>query len=425
MANVLRDSSYLCRARARHWIWTDNKVKKTDYTFNADVVKYAVWQMECGERTGNNHVQGFLSLIKQSSFSSVRSILAASSHIEMAREPKKAAEYCTKVDTRIDGPWTFGTFPFIPTFSSSVDEINKMTLEDEFKTIDQMIQAGADELTIMRNNIRLYRKFRSEIRVLINARNKEIMAKASENPTEPNKVIVLIGDSGTGKSTLYASLCKERDKKAFYYDGGKWFDGYDSYIHSSLFIDEVTTGSVSFTSLNKIIDGRMKIQQVKGSAVELNVDEIGLLSNYKVEQLFRRTQTVVERAFRRRISFLSVFAEINGRVNLHLQLRDTRKPDTAPPDFEMTFKYNKENSFVFSKALANFLVQVESINNYISIPSDMLTRCTKKLEELSNLTEETVLANSQSEIPIDTPCSASDDSGRCPNHPPLPKERNE
>lgn len=73
-------------------------------------VKYAIWQLEVGEN-GTPHLQGYLELANGKSMSAVHAIpgLARAALFERKGSAQQAIAYCSKEDSRVDGPWTFGT----------------------------------------------------------------------------------------------------------------------------------------------------------------------------------------------------------------------------------------------------------------------------------------------------------------------------
>lgn len=71
-----------------------------------DVCKKFVFQLEKGE--GENeylHYQGVMSLERKEYFATVKNLLGEEAHIEGVRNWHAAVNYCSKVETRVDGPW--------------------------------------------------------------------------------------------------------------------------------------------------------------------------------------------------------------------------------------------------------------------------------------------------------------------------------
>jgi len=73
-------------------------------------VRYCRWQLEVGAE-GVEHIQGYLELYKQQTMVWVHNQLPGMSRAALfvrAGTAQQADAYCSKEDSRVDGPWTFG-----------------------------------------------------------------------------------------------------------------------------------------------------------------------------------------------------------------------------------------------------------------------------------------------------------------------------
>jgi len=72
-------------------------------------VRYCRWQLEVGAE-GVEHIHGYLELAARLSMVAVHKIpgLERSALFKRQGSASQADAYCSKVDTRVDGPWTFG-----------------------------------------------------------------------------------------------------------------------------------------------------------------------------------------------------------------------------------------------------------------------------------------------------------------------------
>lgn len=77
-----------------------------------DKVKAFAGQLEKGEN-GTPHIQLFIQFVNQTWFNSVK-LLFPTAHIEQAANAFKSWEYCTKEETRVEGPVTHGPMPKPP-----------------------------------------------------------------------------------------------------------------------------------------------------------------------------------------------------------------------------------------------------------------------------------------------------------------------
>lgn len=68
--------------------------------------KKFVFQKEKGEDTGYLHWQIYISLKTKEYFNTVKNLFPKAAHIEPVRNGWKAANYCCKSETRVEGPYT-------------------------------------------------------------------------------------------------------------------------------------------------------------------------------------------------------------------------------------------------------------------------------------------------------------------------------
>lgn len=97
--------------RARSWFFTYNNPDLTFDQFQSlfdghEIVKF-VGQRERGEETGTEHYQGVVQFNSKKSLGQLKHI-DQKPHWEVCKSLKDALEYCTKEETRIEGPWCTG-----------------------------------------------------------------------------------------------------------------------------------------------------------------------------------------------------------------------------------------------------------------------------------------------------------------------------
>jgi len=71
--------------------------------------RYITGQLEKGE-SGTPHIQFFLNFEKPRAITALKKHCKVS-HFEPVKVDNGAAAYCNKEDTRLEGPWEFGTKP--------------------------------------------------------------------------------------------------------------------------------------------------------------------------------------------------------------------------------------------------------------------------------------------------------------------------
>lgn len=105
---------------AKNWVFTLNnptpaetsallaRVAEPSSRLTYDV-QYILWQLEIGDLESTPHYQGYVQFTKKKRMTTVKSIIADRSHVEIAGGGSKDNyNYCTKVDGRIEGPFEYG-----------------------------------------------------------------------------------------------------------------------------------------------------------------------------------------------------------------------------------------------------------------------------------------------------------------------------
>lgn len=160
---------------------TDNSgnVDKWHELVTNNNIKYAVYQLEKGEKTGRLHIQAFISLIKKRKRDSVKALIKDDPHCEIAKKPDDARTYCMKEETRQQGPWEVGQW-------------SGQGARKDLDLVKERIDAGASEAEIAENHFGSwcrYRKSFTAYRQMKYARRNWSM-----------EIHVFWGSTGTGKT---------------------------------------------------------------------------------------------------------------------------------------------------------------------------------------------------------------------------------
>lgn len=109
----MEQSAKNIRAKGRNWMGTLNNpgVAPEEHLRSIHVpgVTYVVGQLESGEE-GTEHIQYYVNLDKPQALSYMKK-LCPRSHWELARCDDASRKYVMKEDTRVSGPWEFGSRP--------------------------------------------------------------------------------------------------------------------------------------------------------------------------------------------------------------------------------------------------------------------------------------------------------------------------
>lgn len=255
----------------RNWVFTLNGVTEEDLQDPYDwPVEYAVWQYELGEN-GNPHLQGYVHLDKPRSLQWCKTNLDDSAHWEPRRGTHaEAREYCTKDDTRVDGPWEFGD---PPKQGDRSDLLALQTMLDTGASIEQVAREHFGAFMRYNRNIRAYRE----------------LTLPHRNPDNEVHVYVYWGPPGTGKSrrALY-----EAGEDAYFLSppnavgGAVWWDGYTG--QDCIIIDDFY-GWIPHHFMLRLCDRYPFTVQYKGGSIPIAATRIWITSNKEPNEWWPRT----------------------------------------------------------------------------------------------------------------------------------------
>lgn len=273
--------------QVRNAIFTINNPEKKLELENNSSVRGCIYQLEKGEQ-GTEHYQGYIEFTKKMSFKAIKEVIGEA-HIEDRKGTRdQAIAYCSKEDTRIDGPWIYGDMKL----GKPGNQGKRTDLED---ACDVIINSG-------RNIAKGLTNVAVEQPVVFVKYHKGLTALATRinmgDRVEKPRVEWIWGATGCGK-TLYAT----RKSETFYIkDGTMWWDGYEQ--QETIVIDDFD-GKWPFRDLLRILDRYPYAGQFKGGYVKINSPNIiitcdrrpedlyeGLLSDAELAQLMRRIDFV-------------------------------------------------------------------------------------------------------------------------------------
>lgn len=269
--------------QARGFCFTDFKVdvnlmdKWPEYVH----VKYAVWQKEVSPTTGREHYQGYVQFDRPTRMSAVASILPGA-HLEKAMGTAQAnKEYCTKEDSRIEGPWEYG----------------KMSTQGERSDLDdfaRQIDEGVPMSLIASEHKSTYIRYS---RGLWDYRS--ITRRPVARPGL--RVIYLWGEPGVGKSRWAAERCTGADC-SWIEDNAHGWGGF--YADERYIIFDEFRGSMPLNSMLTLVSQAPYSIPVKGGFRAINADRIVFTSNTRPEDVYPTSRAWARRC--REVWFWSV-----------------------------------------------------------------------------------------------------------------------
>lgn len=230
----------------------------------ASGAKYCVFQLEEGDETGTPHFQGYAHFGDQRRFGpQFRSRFPSAIWIKKARGSAKAnRRYCTKEETRKEGPWEHGSVP-----PGQGHRSDLTAFYEEVREHGKRLRDLAEDHHCI---IARYPKYYNTLLSL------RMPALRNEAPT----VVLSYGITGVGKTRAVMDEFASSDE--FFrapLGGGFWMDGYDG--HKYVLMDDFNGASskVALAFLLQILD-RYPVQvPVKGSFTWWYPQEIHITTN--------------------------------------------------------------------------------------------------------------------------------------------------
>jgi len=244
--------------------------------------QYFVYQKELCPTTGREHVHAVLyfknaRVWPKDEFSNFRP------NIGKVRNLEKAIQYCSKNESRIDGPWEEGEKPEQGKRSdlAEVCEILKT------KPISELAGEFPEQIV----------KFGRGLRELKN------LIYEHRSPENPPKVYWFWGNSDCGKSK--AAWEFDKTKKTYGKDDTKWWDGYEQ--QEIVILDDFDHKSWNFRTLLKLLDRYPMQVETKGGYIKFNSPIIIITCEYSPEEIWGYGNTLKQ--ITRRLTEIKHFTE--------------------------------------------------------------------------------------------------------------------
>lgn len=256
--------------RSNYWVFTLNNPGNSNNfeidTFlkeQEDKISYYVYQLEIGKGdnpripTGTPHLQGYVEFKARVDLTYLKNF-NNNAHWEPRRESAAANRiYCTKEDTREDGPWEFGTI--------SEGTPGK---RNDLLSIKKDIDDGKNDKHIADNY------FGSWIRNRQSFSAYRLLATPIRN--FKSQVIVLTGASRIGKSYWAMKNTRGIEGTGYNASNGNWFDGYNGA--DDIVLDDFY-GWIEYHKLLKLLDSYQASVETKGGCTNWAPRRIVITSN--------------------------------------------------------------------------------------------------------------------------------------------------
>lgn len=265
-------------APARRFVFTINN-PQSPLSFSPEthpLISYAVWQRELAPTTGTPHFQGYLEVKRASRFTALHKYpgLEHASFQTAKGSAEQNFQYCTKENSREDGPWTYGT----PA---------KQGVATGLTAAKRALDEGLPEADIANDYFPEWCRFNRAF-----TQYKKLKQEPRNFKTE---VIFLYGPPGTGKS----SWIKENSPDCHWKSQDKWFDGYDGT--SDVALDDFY-GWIPYSQMLRLMDRYPTDVEVKGGKVTFAPKRLFITSNKLPHEWYNPDVPFNHDAFYRRVN---------------------------------------------------------------------------------------------------------------------------
>ena len=258
--------------------------------------KYCIFQLEQGEEEQTPHFQGFISFKISKRFKTIKDALPFA-HIEKAKGSNtQCREYCSKKETRVDGPFEIGNFA----------EERERT---DIKEFVELVKAGATQEELITLYPMLFVKEMNKLNGIYAVNFEKYKYKCRDM-----NVTYIYGKSGIGKSTaVRRKLGMENSFWIHHYDNSM-FTNYN--FQDNIVFDEFS-GKISIGQLNMLLN--VEPIELRG----LNCVKYGayhnvyIVSNYSPKELYKevqQTQPAIFQTFYRRLNTI-IHVDKDGKWN--------------------------------------------------------------------------------------------------------------
>jgi len=292
-------------SRNRNWLFTINNPTIEDKPLDWEGAKYLIFQKERGEE-GTLHYQGYVCWEQPKGLAAVKKVNPRA-HWEIRRGTHEGAKaYCSKEDTRVEGPWEKGEEP-------------TQGRRNDLQEIKEKLDAGATVADIADSHYSQWCRYRHAFQEY-----KQIKQPKRDFKT---KVCVLWGPTGTGKSSF---VREKAGIDCYWKEDQKWWDGYENQTHVCL---DDFYGWIKYHDMLRLLDRYPLRLECKGGQVQFNSKFIWITSNKHPRDWYKDMSEEKYAALERRIDMIvhKLAPGLEGNI-----YEKDEQPDDAPVLPEVT-----------------------------------------------------------------------------------------
>nr|WAE43105.1 MAG: replication associated protein [Cressdnaviricota sp.] len=228
--------------------------------------QYLVYQIEKGDKEETLHIQAYICFLTNQRFKAMKKMFPTA-HLELRRgKHSEAKAYCTKKDTRVDGPYEYGDDRDIPEGKGSRTDIYE---------VKNKIDEGVSEKIIAQQHFATWLRYHRSFQIY-----RELVHDKLEETDE--QMLWYCGPPGTGKSRK----ARDDNPDAYLKMCNKWWDNY-KYEEVVIIEDLDKKHDVLCHHLKIWGDRYPFIAEVKGYAITIRPKKIIVTSNYHPDKIWK------------------------------------------------------------------------------------------------------------------------------------------
>lgn len=264
-------------ARSRNWCFTNHDgLEIEESIMNIYNINYVIYQLEACPKTMKLHYQGYVQLNSAYGLSHMKSILPKA-HWEISRgSATQNILYCSKEDSRIDGPWIFGNIRC------------QQGKRSDLLALRDAISNGTSIIDMINEDDLAPQVFR----YLKNVRSIQELYEVPR--TWPMEIFVFYGTSGCGKSRAVWDLMNATEEKIYVKDvSNEWWENYEG--EPNVLLDDFDGSVFKRSYLLQLMDRYPMRINIKGRSAMFRSKRLFITTNFHPSEWYKKSDAIMRR----------------------------------------------------------------------------------------------------------------------------------
>jgi len=277
---------------AKNWCFTINNNQITNEEFLSKLsrlenINYVVFQEEQGA-AGTRHLQGYIQLKVKKRLKWLRDNINDRAHYEVSKgSPDSNYKYCTKEDTRLNGPYEYGEITKGAGRRKDLETVRDMIKENPFISMIELAEAQPEVLAKYPRFIFLLKKeYARPTRTFFTPRfgwQQDLQEALRERP-DPRKVKWYWEPTGNvGKSYFALNYVDGGGRNGYVVTGGRHSDIFFGYSFETVVFFDWTRDNaetVPYSVLESFKNGYFLNTKYESTPVRFEVPHVVVFANF-------------------------------------------------------------------------------------------------------------------------------------------------